>query len=216
LSEPTTYDTKDAENVFKVFLYNKVNVDERDDSDYIRTEIHSLIDRISNSSGSMCERRKDIVIGILYGGDVYAELKVIQLLTDVFESYILGKYYATVAVASMAAERLCYDFIEILDIKFGERTLTKEDKEELTYIQFNKLLSFLKKIGVLSDSDVSLLFQINEIRNRHIHPKMKDVEKDATKIVKLLCELLEGRLSMFKFYDLVDGRFVLKSNMRNT
>ncbi len=46
-----------------------------------------------------------IKVGFLFGGNVYGELKFIELLSDVFESYILGKYYAAVAVASMAAER---------------------------------------------------------------------------------------------------------------
>lgn len=117
---------KDAENVLKVFVYNKVNVGGRDDSDYIDTEIQSLIDSISRSKDSMCERRKDVGIGILYGGDLYAEFKVIQLLNEVFDSYVLGKYYATVAVASMAAERLCYDFLDLLNIRFGETVLTTE------------------------------------------------------------------------------------------
>jgi hypothetical protein len=76
-------------------------------------------------------------------------------------------------------------------------------------------LAFFKKINVLSDKDFSLLHKINDIRNRHIHPKMKDeVYNDAKLIINLLCELLEGRLSMLNRYDIVDGKFVLKKDKK--
>lgn len=216
MSDNNGNNRSNPENLAKVFLFNKVNIDGQDDTNYIKDEIQSLIDGIIASKCVMCERRKDIGVGFLFGGNVHGEFRVIELLFDVFESYLLGKYYATVAVASMAAERLCYDFIDVLDIKFGNRTLSIEDKEELTYLPFSKLLTFFKKIGVLNENDFVLLQRINEIRNRHVHPKMKfDIVDDAKLIVKLLCELLEARLSMFKFYEIVDGKFVLKKD-KNT
>lgn len=208
------------EDLITIFLYNKVNVGGHDDTEYIKSEIQALIDRIAESKDAMFERRKDVGVGILFGGNIYAdgrveELKVIQLLMDAFESYVLGKYYAAVAVSGMAAERLVYDFIELLPIKFGEQNLTLEAKKELMYIQYSKLLLTLKSIGVFNDNEFKILNQINIIRNNHVHPKMENVEQDATKIVKLLCQLLELKLSMFRFYDVVDGRFQLKPEYRN-
>lgn len=219
MSEPNNRENRNSENIIKVFLYNKVNVNGRDDTNYIHQEIQSLIDRITNSKDIMCERRKDVGVGFLFGGNAYAdgrveEFKVIQLLMDVFESYVLGKNYAAVAVAGMAAERLIYDFIEHLPIKFGERTLTNEDKKYLMLLPYRRLLSFLKDLDMLNDNEFQLLDKINVIRNKHVHPKMKDVEQDSTTIVKLLCQLLEGRLSMLKYYDIIDGRFVLKNEYR--
>lgn len=169
-------------------------------------EIEGLIQSINNSKESMYERRKRIDgLKIIYG-----EGKVVELLNEVFNNYILGNYYSAIATCSMAAERFCYDYIDSLEIKFGNKVLTETDKEELTHIPFNRLLSFLLKLNILDDESHKMLFQMNGIRNRHIHPKMRDTEKDALEIVNLLCHVLESRLSMFRFYDLVDGKFVRK------
>jgi hypothetical protein len=169
-------------------------------------EIDGLIEAIKLSRQNMYERKKRIE-----GFDfVYGEGKIVELLNEVFDNYTLGKYYSTIAVGSMAAERLCYDFIEFLDIKIGNRVLTEVEKEELTYIPYNKLVTFLLKLGVLDRNSKSLLNKINDIRNKHLHPKMKGAEKDALDVVNLLCKVLESRLSMFRFYELVDGKFVRK------
>ena len=169
-------------------------------------EIEAKIELIKNSKDLMYERRKRIE-----GFDfIYAEGRMAELLDEIFSSYILGNYYATIAVASMTAERLCYDFIDLLDIRIGQMMLTDTQKEELSFLPFSRMISFLLKIGILDDDSKTLLYQINDIRNRHIHPKMKDGEKDALEIVNLLCHVLESRLSMFRFYNLVEGKFIRK------
>ena len=75
------------------------------------------------------------------------------------------------------------------------------------------MLDLLLKVKILDAGSHRMLYQINEIRNRHIHPKMRDAEKDALEIVNLLCHVLESRLSMFRFYELVDGAFKRKSDV---
>lgn len=172
-------------------------------------EIESLMESIKKSKNELFERRKKID-----GFDfAYSEGKIGSLLAECFDNYILGKYYSTIATCSMAAERLCYDYFDFLEIKFGNKILTEKDKEELTYIPFNRMLNLLRAINVLDEKSLSMLHQINEIRNRHLHPKMKDAERDASKIVNLLCHLLDSRLNMFRFYDLVDGKWIRKQNV---
>jgi len=39
---------------------------------------------------------------------------------------------------------------------------------------------------------------------------MKDAERDALQIVNLLCRVLESKVSMFRFYDLIDAIFIRK------
>jgi hypothetical protein len=79
-----------SENLVKVFLYNKVNENGRDNTKYIKDEIQSLIDRLLNSKDSMFERRKHIGVGFLFGGNVYGEFKVIKLLFDVLKVICSG------------------------------------------------------------------------------------------------------------------------------
>ena len=70
----------------------------------------------------MYERRKRID-----GFDfIYAEGKIVGLLTEIFDNYILGNYYSTIATSSMVAERLCYDFIDFLEVKFGNKVLDEK------------------------------------------------------------------------------------------
>jgi hypothetical protein len=47
-------------------------------------------------------------------GFIFAEGKVRGLSNEVFDCYLMGHYYAT--IASMAVERICYDFIDLLPI----------------------------------------------------------------------------------------------------
>ena len=42
-----------------------------------------------------------------------------------------------------------------------------------------------------------------------------DVKEDSIKILNYLCELLERKLSVFRFYDIKDGVLTLKDEFRN-
>lgn len=60
-----------------------------------------------------------------------------------------------------------------------------------------------------------MLHQISNIRNEQVHPqKMESSSNDAIKILNLLCNVLEERLSLFKYYDLKDGELVLKDQYK--
>lgn len=176
------------------------------------TETESLIEAIKKSKNEIYERRKN-VIGFDF---IYAEGKIIALLSEVFNVYCLGMYYSAIATCSMAAERLCYDFLDFLEIKFGNKLLDDSDKELLAHIPLSRLIELLLKINIVDEESKTLLFQIIEIRNRYIHPKATDADtlkNDALKIVNLLCRVLESRLSMFRFYELVDGKFIRKPDV---
>lgn len=54
------------------------------------------------------------------------------------------------------------------------------------------------------------MFNISDIRNRHIHPTMVRPAEDAINILNLLCKVLEEKLSIFQFYEINDGKLVLK------
>jgi hypothetical protein len=43
---------------------------------------------------------------------------------------------------------------------------------------------------------------------------MESSSNDAIKILNLLCNVLEERLSLFKYYDLKDGELVLKDQYK--
>jgi|SRR5215211_4171252 len=131
-----------------------------------------------------------------------ADGKVPTLLMEAIDSYIPGNFFSTIALCGMTAERLCYYFIDFVDIRIGEKLLNDEQKQILYKLPYNSLVEFFWKIGSFNDSTRSLMFQISEIRNRHIHPTMIRPAEDAIKILNLLCKVLEEKLSIFQFYDI--------------
>jgi hypothetical protein len=143
---------------------------------------------------------------------VYAEGKMWELLQEAIHSYMLGHYYATIALSGMAAERICYDYIEFSEISINGKILSDEAKQELIWLPLRHLIDFLYKYGIIDEKSKKVLLQINDKRNAHVHPKMlSDPKKDAKEALNKLCNVAENLLSMFRFYDLVDGRFVKRS-----
>ena len=203
--------SEEKEHVVKAFLYNKKEdyqrVLDQSGSDYWRQEVDQMVEGIPRARDEMYDRRKRID-GF---GLIYAEGKVVDLLNELFDCYVLGKYYATIALCGMAAERMCYDYLDYSDIKINNKTLSEIEKEELYNIQYIKLLDFLLKIGILDVKSRTILAKINDIRNRHVHPKMKGADVDSLEIINLLCHVLEDRLSISKFYDVVNGKLKRKS-----
>lgn len=94
----------------------------------------------------MYERRKNIL-----GFDlIMADGKVPALLMEAVDSYILGNFYATIALCGMTAERLCYDFIDFVDIRIGEKLLNNKQKQVLYKLPFSSLVGFFGKSGPLT------------------------------------------------------------------
>ena len=115
----------------KTFLLNKkerfeyevkeTGIDSRKD------EVKALIKKMVESEKDMYERRKNIL-----GFDfIMADGKVPLLLKEAIDSYILGNFFSTIALCGMTAERLCFDFIDFVDIRIGEKLLNDEQKQIL-------------------------------------------------------------------------------------
>ena len=200
-----------TEHQVQAFILNKKEDYERDlkksGRDGWKEEIEGLIRLIQDNHDSIYIRRKEIE----GAGIVYAEGKMWKLLQEAKNSYLLGHYYSTIALSAMAAERICYDYIEFSQIQIDGKTLSDKAKEELIYLPLNHLIDFLHECGIIDDRSKGVLHYISEVRNKHVHPKMKnDPQKDAIKVLNKLCNVAENLLSMFRFYDIVDGKFVRK------
>ena len=68
--------------------------------------------------------------------------------------------------------------------------------------------------GIITVDQERLLNKMNRIRTRHLHPrkapKAITTKRDALVAVRLLHEVLEGTFSVFRDYEIVNGRFVPK------
>jgi hypothetical protein len=194
----------------KVFLLNKKERFEyavKETGMDIRKDIvKGLIKKIVESENEMYERRKNI-----QGFDlIMADGKVPALLMEAIDSYTLGNFFSTIALCGMTAERLCYDFIDFVDVRIGEKSLNDKQKQVLYKLPFHNLVEFFWEIGSFNERTKIQMFEIAGIRNRHIHPTMVRPAEDAINILNLLCKILEEKLSIFQFYDIKDGKLILK------
>jgi hypothetical protein len=197
--------------VVRLFLLNKKEDIERlikeSGEDMWKNDVDRLISRIQNDHDSIYNRRKEIE-GF---GIVNAEGKWADLLQEAKDSYLLGHYYSTIALSSMAAERICYDYIEFSQIQINGTTISDKAKQELIYLPLNHLIDFLHEYGIIDGKSKGVLHRISQIRNTHVHPKMSgDSQKDAIEVLNLLCNVAENLWSMFKTHNIVDGKFVKK------
>lgn len=114
------------------------------------------------------------------------------ILDLAYKSFLLGMYYSTVSLTSLAAERLCYDLIENSEIRFGGRVLGSKQKEALYHIPYSDILDFLCDMKVIDKTTKDNLFKINNLRRRYIHPTFEgDPMNDAIFTLNKLCKTID-------------------------
>jgi hypothetical protein len=177
--------------------------------------VDALIKRIIDDKKEIYSRRSDIK-GV---GIVYAEgYKFADLLTEAIQAYMLGMYGSTISLSCMAAERLCYDLIEVSNITINSMHLDPKTKTHLYKIPFSTLVDFLANINMIDEKAKSLLLRIGStIRNNYLHPNMRitqDLKKDSLDALNSMCDLAKHLLSIFKFYDIEDGKLKRKPEYR--
>lgn len=218
LAEDKITEEKPSEIPIKIWLLNEKEALERilkeTGRDMVREDVDTFIQMIENDKQQIYARRRDIK-GV---GMVYAHgLKFADLLAEAVHAHMLGMYNSAISLSCIAAERFCYDFIDIATITINSRGLDNEAKTYLYHIPLSKLIMLFKELNVIDKEARDLLFKINDKRNRYLHPTMEsqDLEKDSLHVLNLMCALAKHRLSVLNFYDVVDGKLVLKPQYRN-
>ena len=60
---------------------------------------------------------------------IYGEgLKFADLLAEAIQAYMLGMYNSAISLSCIAAERFCYDFIDISDITLNSKVVNNKAK----------------------------------------------------------------------------------------
>lgn len=114
------------------------------------------------------------------------------ILDLAYKSFLLDMYYSTVSLASLAAERICYDLIEYSEIQFGGQILESKQKKALYRIPYSDILNLLYGINIINERIKKNLFKINMIRNKYIHPTFDgEPMDDARNTLNLLCKTID-------------------------
>jgi hypothetical protein len=140
----------------------------------------------------------------------------VELLLESRELFIAGYFYSCVAMCGIVAERLLKDLLRTsILIRRDDHipTLPSEEAfDQLERVEMSGIVNFLNKAGLLQDKEKKAANGLGELRNQYAHARGKNPHADATKAIKLLYVLVEGTVSVFKDFEIKDGRFVRKGS----
>lgn len=131
--------------------------------------------------------------------------EVLPLLLEARETYINGYFFACIAASTTAADRICNGLLDIYGID-------KHTKKSILKRTFGQKLPQLRSLGLISDAQEAFLETLNKIRNKHLHPKRTitsiSTKRDALQSIQLLHQFLEGTLSVFRDYQIENGKLM--------
>jgi len=83
--------------------------------------------------------------------------------------------------------------------------------DQLERVEVSGIVRFLKEAGLLGDAAAKAAKNLGELRNDHAHARGKDPEADAVKAITWLHAVVEDTVSVFKHFDIKDGKFVRRT-----
>lgn len=208
---------EDTGSLIKTYIFNKKESYEKSENpqgrDLRADEVDAMLKSIADEREAILLRRKEIDgVGILYMD--YA--KFAYLLDEAFKTYQLGLFNSTIAICGTVAERICYDLVDMMEILVFINRVDQSTKELLYEMPFRHLLEFLWKVTAFNENDKNLLHKIYDTRNRYVHPKKAgNAQSDALTTLNQTCRVLENMFSVFRFYELKDGKLIAKPEYRN-
>jgi len=117
----------------------------------------------------------------------------VRFIPELFQLYIHGLFYSTIALCGVVAERLCIDLVAITSIEVGGKRLTDAQKESICNMRLVDLIDTLFIWEIISSNSKDWLQEVRQIRNKYVHPNPPPFEAakpDAEKVLKLLCEVV--------------------------
>lgn len=136
-----------------------------------------------------------------------------ELLYEARDLYIEGKYYSCVAMCGITAERIAKELLRIslLLRKKDKWTFPSDEQAALIdRIEINDIRELLIKSEVIEEKLRKPFQKLSELRNKYAHATGKNPQVDAKLAIDYLHEIVEGTVSVFKHYEIKEGKLVLK------
>jgi hypothetical protein len=137
----------------------------------------------------------------------------LALLLEARDLYVDGYFYSCVATCGIVGERIIKDLLRA-SIKIEKDgtvdTPHSEAFDELEHAEAFRLAKFFLKAGMLSKETFKAAQNLLELRNHYAHARGREPQPDALKAIKLLHQVVEGTVSVFKDHELKDGLLVRK------
>jgi hypothetical protein len=136
-----------------------------------------------------------------------------ELLVEARELFVAGYFYSCVAMCGIVAERLIKDMFRtsLLIQRNGKTEIpTKEAFDQLEQVEIRGMINFLKESGLLIENAAKSARVLGDLRNNYAHARGKAPQTDAIKAIKELHVIVEGTVSVFKDFEIKEGRLVQK------
>jgi hypothetical protein len=162
-----------------------------------------LVETVTRTAAERVRRHMQLPVVIVHQD----EGEFVKLLIEARQTYIDGHYFSAIASAVTTADLIC--------IRLAYRySLNSSFRRKLAAMTFGQKIQPLRAKGLFTDTQEKLLFQMNKIRNRNVHPRQRfserSLKRDALLAVVILHQILEGTFSVFRDYVIENGRLVPK------
>lgn len=140
----------------------------------------------------------------------------LTMLLEARKLYLNGHFYSCVAMCGIVGERIIKDVFRtsVLIHKGGSPQSPPDSAfNQLERIEVNGIIRFLKESVILNTEAAKAADSLGQLRNQYAHARGPSPQPDALKAIKLLHNLMEDTVSVFKEFEIRDGTFVRKTTL---
>jgi hypothetical protein len=149
---------------------------------------------LKSSFDSDLEEKVDRFLAIP-GGLKPADMEYFKLYWELMQLYVNGLFYSTVVMSGILSERICYDLLSRQRIKVGDKEHLSEEQISCLYkMNLYDIIELLAKWGLIKTKTRSEMIEINNKRNRYVHPEKSsklDAKKDSKEMIIRISKVLE-------------------------
>lgn len=139
----------------------------------------------------------------------------LHLLIEARDLYFRGFFYSCVAMCGIVAERIVKDTLRsALHVQRGQdmHAPTDEAFDQLERVEISGLIRFIGTCGIVSTEVQKAAEKLGQLRNDYAHARGRKPKSDALKAIKLLHQIVEGTVSVFKDFKIYEGKLVPRDN----
>ena len=139
------------------------------------------------------------------------EDEYIKLLYEARRLYIEGKFYSCIAMCGVTSERIGKDILRrIILIKKLDKTDPSKFSKHLDRISMDVVRELIIVAGVVDSSIRNAFVKLASLRDKYVHARSVESQKDAQKAIEYLHEIVGETVSIFKRYRIQQGKLVSK------
>lgn len=135
---------------------------------------------------------------------------------EAIQAYVNGLFVGAVALVGICCERISSDIIELVPIEINGKKLTPADRSTFNSLSQERRIKLLEAFGIVSPDSCQKLKEVNTIRNKYVHLKVKVKDQghsDAKRCMTLLYGLIRQIYDLRTFYDFTPNGLVPKTNL---